>query len=313
MDNKNIDNKRRSLIDFQKDLISEFEKIQNSSLNLEGLSPTSLGINLDLTTQREGQETLGISFIYHDEFLNNDLRIFLPLSSLNHILSNTKFEKSYLTKQWIRGFTHFRGDSYSIIDPVSLLNGHSNLMLDSETRIILFKGIESLRYGFVCRDISLINLEQQYISLKINNKYSNSSNSRVSHDILNMDGEVLNIFKSVPNFLNIEQLMSNHILAAVEIDNQPAKILNLAHIKKYAAIYKYVIDNAALIKQKQESILELKDSSATLDNQFNVPGESQKLDIFTFARNLFIDANGFLSIVVDSRILNQYLYYINSY
>ncbi len=291
---------RRSLLDFQKSLNEQFEKIQ-SSYTAQGLDSSSFDMDLDLLTgDRDGQESLGISFIYHDDFLNTDIRVFFPLSSLKHILSNTNFEKTFLTKSWIRGFTHFRGDCFSVLDPINMLNENSYTPLDSESRIILFKETDSLRYGFVCKDISLINLEQQYFAMKLD-EIKESSNTSVV-----VDSKIFNIFKSVNGFLDDE---SDKILKTVELAHQPAQILNLAHIQKYAKIYKYFINNSKDILQKQQEVLNSGNDLVAHKNS----DDAQKLNILFFSRSLFIDNSGCLGVVVDSRVLNKYLYDVAPY
>lgn len=226
------------------------------------------------------ENQLGISFVYEDNVLGENIRLFFSLSQLKHILPNAKYERTYFTNTWVRGFTHFRGENFSVVDLKNLFNPNTFLTNDVETRFILFKDYENLRVALLGHEISLINLQEQYSAIKI---------IQAEPEVqLIMEYKLFDLFKKSGN--------TNLSFAAIEVEkNEEApNYLNLAHFQKYTKVYDTYFKNIEKIKA-------YKDYSR----------KEEGFSILYFASSFFIDEVGLLGIEVDIEKLTKYLYTTN--
>lgn len=226
------------------------------------------------------ENELGMSFIHEDDVLGEPIRLFFSLSKLRYILSTAKYDKLYLGHSWMRGFTHFRGENFSVIDLQTLFNPKKLMIDDIETRLILFKEYENMRVALLGREISLINLDKQYFGISIMQEEPETQ--------LLIDEKLCDILKKSNN--------SNLSFLALEIkqsENQP-NYLNLAHVQKYSKIYNYYFKDV-------EKIRLYKDYSRRIEG-FN---------ILYFASSFFIDEMGILGVEIDIDRFTKYLYHTN--
>lgn len=232
----------------------------------------------DLNYHAENQ--LGISFVYEDSFLGENIRLFFSLSQLKQILPNAKYERTYFTNSWVRGFTHFRGENFSVVDLKNLFNPNTFLINDVETRFILFKEYENLRIALLGREISLINLQEQYSAIKV---------IPAEPEIqLIMEYKLYDLFKKSAN--------PNLSFVAIDVErhDEAPNYLNLAHFQKYTKVYdKYFINI--------EKIKSYKDYTK----------KEEDFNILYFASSFFIDEVGILGVEVDIEKLTKYLYNTN--
>lgn len=306
---------RRSLLDFQQLLNDQFDSIS--------LNTTKDSLDFDLGSIEQAQDSLGISFSYHLNSFDCDVRIFLSLSSLKHIISNAKYESIYLTKPWLRGFTHFRGDSYSVIDPMTLFNNtQSFTQVDIESRIILFKEIDNLRFSFLARDILLMNLDLQYMTLCMGNQDSFNKSLGISYsfnpsDAKNQlhsvfaDSKLASALKQInPTILSSISAQTsgnteNIVVCPADFKNSNSQHLTISHLNKYAKLYQHIFSNIKEINTQQNFIANVDPSDQI--GQKNEIFNTQSLNLLFFTSAICLDAYGSMCFVVNDELLTKYL------
>ena len=237
-------------------------------------------INEDLDVNLHANRHLGMSFIYEDSKLGESVRLFFSLSKLKYILSTVSYEKLYFENNWLKGFLHFRGENFSVIDIKTLFNSNEFTVGDINTNLILLKEEDSMRVGVLGRNLSLIDLDEQYFGMRVEQVEPEAQ--------FYVDDKLYDIFRKI----NLENL--SYISAEIiEKEKQP-NYLNLAHVQKYKKVYnKYF--------KEIEKIRLYKDYTKKVED-FN---------IFYFGASFFIDDSGILGIEIDIDKLNKYLYQAN--
>lgn len=317
-------NFKGKLLEFQESLNKKFNEVENNINNLNNLD--SLNFNND-NNNINTNTNLGISFPIYDKNFNVNLKIFIPLSTLTHIVSNANYETFYLSPRWLKGFIHYIGEGYSVIDPAQLFSG-SKTDKDNETKLVVFKEKESLRYSFLVKDLVLTN-ENDLICIVKNNltteleqlvlnqleqsnfnqlnqgfefNYEYFKNNDVIGNFLKNKIKIENKFFSILKSAYPKKEILNNIINATNINNisnfNKQNNINLNHYQKYINIYSNFIEN----KEKYELEAIKIFCSQKIEN----------INLLNFTNSLYMESNTQQIVVkIEPSILNSYLRYLN--
>ena len=120
-----IQKRRVSLVEFQKKLNEE----------LVGVFDAKTATELNIESVRvEDSESSRLGLLVN----SGGIQWFVLLSDLKHVSANANFAPLFLTLSWMPGFTHFRGDVFTVIDWTNLLNRSEHTSSGMEASMLMF-------------------------------------------------------------------------------------------------------------------------------------------------------------------------------
>ncbi len=130
--------KKADLVDFQNKLNEQFLEIDNSSadLNFSDSGVVSGVSDLGLMTIVDGRQW------------------FIPLKDLRHVMPQSNFEQIFISKPWIAGFVHSRGDVYTVIDWLLFLSGQKTQMT-KDAALVMFKDVGDMKISWLIDNMNL--------------------------------------------------------------------------------------------------------------------------------------------------------------
>ena len=132
---------KSNLLKFQQFLNDQFMEIYRAEIEQGGLQ-------LDVAKVADISNELGL------KFKSAEATWFIPLKHLLHISAKAEFEPTYLTHDWIRGFNHFRGEVYTVVD-VSRYMGGERKEISLNTRLVMLRNINKAKVALLIDNIDL--------------------------------------------------------------------------------------------------------------------------------------------------------------
>lgn len=132
---------KSDLLKFQQFLNDQFMEIYRTEVEQGGLQ-------LDVAKVTDISNELGL------RFKSAEATWFIPLKHLLHISSKAEFEPTYLTHDWIRGFNHFRGEVYTVVD-LSRYMGGERKEISLNTRLVMLRNTNKAKVALLVDNIDL--------------------------------------------------------------------------------------------------------------------------------------------------------------